>query len=934
MRLCTLALALLVAAPACSSIEGPHQVDRIDAGTAGHPDATVPDSRPDIKADARPDAGGGGGDVDAAASKLDAGTGSDAGSVVVGIETIAPAMVTSGQKLEIRCELRDGNGGVAPWPATLVATIQIGDPAVVEAKSGVYTARKAGTTMATCSAGGFTDASPATIKVVPSAPTTVTTMVSRTPVLADPADAGTDVSCVLKDAAGNVVTDQTNVAIQLANPAAGMIVGKNIHFKLAGTQTVSCILSGATTTPAKVDVKPGRPATIKLVVAPAQETYKPGVTLTAQVAVFDSYDNVADASGVALSSSPPASAKPDALEVRYDAVGSYELTASIATGTATGEPISDSVEILVNDGAPTIECTPQMIVIDGSTNSWAATHVGGRAADANGVMSVTVNGGAVATDGNGNFAATVPSVFGVNAFDVVVTDGQGVARERWCSYIAAEKYQPEGTPPAGSVVLALGQGAIDDHMAGVLANSLGDVVDRALTPEQLGDILDSYLNVGNRYLASGCDPILGWVCASVYYEPTEQKTAVDTGNIDLGLGSAGIHTFLEATNFRLGLRIESGLLTIYGVASAQSASVDADFSIAAVGGLLDGTYVPNSLHTDFSDLNIDADNAIDQIIVNIVMKLFPSVITGVLNQVINNLMAKIVDDLLHAIRVDTFGITVVLPKLDGSGDVTVAAAGSFAQANANATRLYGSIAPVFNVTNGTKNGKASLGIAVQGGTITPPSVPLGGRSIALGLHAEAVNDLVHKLWRYSFFDGKLDPAALAEFGVDLGDLQTLFESLDVSMDMPLPPVVEIRPDGRVRFGVAGLRTILTIPGLTTPLEIEATGLFEGDGSLMNGRITITNIDTLSLHIATLALPDGIDSTNIAQFDMLATKLVEKILGEVLARSLLGIPVPELHLPTQIGPLTLPAPMTLGLDNPALTVTSPNLLIQSELLERP
>src|SRR5262249_20226572 len=134
--------------------------------------------------------------------------------------------------------------------------------------------------------------------------------------------------------------------------------------------------------------------------------------------------------------------------------------------------------------------------------------------------------------------------------------------------------------------------------------------------------------------------------------------------------------------------------------------------------------------------------------------------------------------------------------------------------------------------------------------------------------------------------------------------------------------------------IAGMRTLLKIPGVSMPLEIEVTGLFQGDASLMNGRITLTNIETVSLHIATLALPDGIDTTTIDEFDMLATKLVETILGQVLARSLLGIPVPELHLPTQIGPLTLPAPVTLGLEDPTLTVATPSLLIQSELLERP
>jgi hypothetical protein len=920
-------LGIFLAASACSSLEGPHQAEHPDAATGlvGAPDARLaPDARPG------PDARGAGLADAPPAAAPDAMVGPDAGPVAVAIETIAPATVTSGQKAAIRCELRDAHGGVAPWPATLVPTITIGDPTILIDKGGSFVGSKAGTTTARCSGGGFTDATPASVTVMPGAAVTATTTVTRSTVVADPADPGTDVLCVLRDAAGNILADASPASVQLANPAAGTLTGAHLALTLAGTQSVSCVLAGAASTAASVLVLAGKPATIQLAVTPAQALYKPGVTVSAQVALFDRYNNVVDASGATLSSSPAASAQPAARQLRFDNVGTYVVTARVATGTATGAPLTASVTVQVNDGAPTIECAAQMIVIDGSTNTWSATHVSGRASDGNGVQSATVNGAAVQLDANGNFATTVPSVFGVNAFHVTVTDGQGVTRERWCPYVAAAAYQPEATPPAGSVVLALGPDAIDDHTPGPLANSLGDIVDRALTPEQLASILDSYLDVGDRKLGRGC--VFTIFCVDVYYEPDTKRVGVDTGNIDLGLGAPGLHTFLEATQFALGIRSEGilGLASSTGTASVSSASVDADFAISAAGGLLEGTYVDGSLATRFDGLSVDTDN----FLVDLAAQIFPSLIDNVLNQVIQNLMSKVVDDLLHAIKVETFGISVVLPKLDGSGPVTVSAAGTFSAADANAERLRGVIAPVFVVTNGVPQPRASLGVAIQGGSITAPAVPLGARSVALGLHAEAVNDLVHRLWRNGFFDGKIDPATLAAYGIDLGDLADLFKSLSVSLESPLPPVVEIRPDGRVRFGLAGLRTLLQIPGESTPAEIEATGLFEGDAMLANGRITLTNITTVSLHVAALSLPADIDTTTVDQFDTLVTQLLQKILGQVLAQSLLGIPMPELHLPTKIGPLTLPAPVTLGLAAPALSVTSPTLLLQSDLIEKP
>src|SRR5262249_20739362 len=117
------------------------------------------------------------------------------------------------------------NGGALPWPATLVATIAIGDPSVLEEKGGAYTGHTAGATTVTCSAGAYTDATPATVTVLPGAPATAITQVARTPVYADPTDPGTDVGCLLRDAAGNIVADASGVSIQLANPAAGTVAG-------------------------------------------------------------------------------------------------------------------------------------------------------------------------------------------------------------------------------------------------------------------------------------------------------------------------------------------------------------------------------------------------------------------------------------------------------------------------------------------------------------------------------------------------------------------------------------------------------------------------------------------------------------------------------------------------------------------------------------
>lgn len=879
----------------------------------------------------------------------------DAGPIVppgvVGIRTIAAPDAFSGAVVDLRCELIDVNGVAIDFPQNAHPDVVIEKPLVIALETSgayVYRAGLVGVTQVTCSYASFVDPSPPSVSVHPGVPATVVTIVSRTSVAADPTDEGTNVLCEIRDAGGNVVTDP-GVSIELGNPFAGTVTGATATFTEAGTQTLGCILPGAVTTWADVAVVAGKPASIVLDVQPAQSVYRPGSTVAATVAVFDTYGNAADSSGLVVASDPAASATPGTLQFRYDTPGTFAIVASIASGTSTGNPITASASVLINDGAPGIECNPtQYRVAGASGNSWSALHVAGAVHDQNGVKSVKVDGTTVSLDGSGNYAATVDPEFGANCYLVEATDEQDQVTTRCCPYLASEYYRAENATAPSSISFALTQAGMDDHVTSSLVNSLGDVFDRGITPTSLANYLHAYFiaptSQGGRnyYLGRGCVQIIFNFCVDVYYQPSQQRIAMDSVNIDANLSSPGLTTPLSLSGFKLGIRSEgiAGLASSQGIASVSSATGSANWDIQAQNGLLDSTLLP-PLNVNFNGLSVNTNN----FLVDLFAQILPGVITDTLNKVLQDIVGTIVDDILHSLTVDTFGIAVNLPRLDVAGQsMSIRVGGTFPTADSNASALSANISPTFSVTGGTPQARTSLGIMSQTPTVTPMNMVsagvLSGHSLGMALHDEAVNDLVHKLWRNGYFEGPLDPAALAAFGIDLGELSGLVSNFSLSMSAPLPPVGEIRANGQLRIGLAGLRIALTIPGSSdpTPLEFEVTGIFDATPTIVGDRIAIDTVNTVSLDLRVTTAPAGVAPNVVNALRTVATSLTDKIVKDVLAQSLVGLPVPSLHLPQTLGPISLARPLTLGIVNGALsgygTYPTRYLVITGDILEQP
>ena len=591
---------------------------------------------------------------------------------------------------------------------------------------------------------------------------------------------------------------------------------------------------------------------------------------------------------------------------------------------------------------PVISCDPSEMAIDGETDSWAAVHVHGTASAAAGIARVTVDDLTVSLDSSGKFSAIVPASFGANAFHVVATDKLGAVGERYCPFIASAQFQPEDTPSADSVTLALGQNAVDDDVQRPSSGpikSLADVIDAGTSAAELAEIVDAYLKTqpytagSGYYIGHGCE--LAILCVDVYYQPSIQKVKLSSESIDLQLQARGLRVLVGAQGLSLGIQSQGvvGLAASSGIATVAKANAHADYGVGASGGSLDATLTPGTFASTNEGVAVNVDN----FLVDLAAQIFPDLIDKILDNVFQDLVSVVLDDILHAITVDTLGVGITLPKLDGSGDLAVNLTGSFSSADASSARLLAGVAPVFAVSGGTPHSLPSAGIAAQGDTIAPLDPPLGARSVGLGIHDEVANQLMHKLWRNGYFQTALSPPALTKLGVDVGKFEEGFTKYDMRIAAPLPPVVAVEAETKnLRVGLAGVRVLMTLPDETdpTPFEVEVFALLDATPALAQGKITIGDITTVSTNATVVSMPGTYDPTTSSGLTDLATQVVKLLLVDVLGQSLIAVPIPQIKLPQMIGPIKLPAPVTLGLLDPALSETSDYLVVGADLTQVP
>jgi hypothetical protein len=860
------------------------------------------------------------------------GTDSPDAPVVTGaaaIATSAPKSLFAGTTMQVACSLLDAGGKPVAWPSGAAATITVGDQQVLQSVSGpTFRGHKAGSTTVTCSYGGLK--SSVTTLVLPGSPVTVTTGVASSNVVAG---AVTMVTCKATDSEGNDASGAEVPTVSLGNPAGGTVQGVSVTLTQAGPQTLSCAFGSVKGAATNLTVAAARPASLSLAIAPVQASYRPGAAVTATVAVLDAYGNAADRSHLVVKSSPAASSSPGALQFLYNVVGRYVISASIdGAYTAGGAALAKSANVLVNDGGPAIRCdTPSQLVVPSFPATVSAR---GHVADASGLASVTVDGHGVAVDPGSNqavdfSASATAAAFGVNVFTVVATDLDGATTTRHCAYVAAPRFLRKDDPQVAQspgVGLALGPNAVDDQdRSQPLVSSLGDVLAK-VSLATMRSILDDYLTA-NPFVAHACVSV---ICDDAYYVP--HSLSLGTVALGLALVPSGLQVNLDATDFSAGVTTQ--LLGSSNI-SVATLSASAVFAIGAANGVFTATLADDSIQANYSEPHFD------NILFQIGAAIFPSLVTSVVDQVLHNLIGPVVNLILQEITVDRLGVGVTLRRLDTNADQTTTLGGQILQAGANQARLFGAIAARFSTTGGTPlpYKDLSLGAAVPGGTVSPLDPPLAGRDVATSIHGFTVNQILHELWENSFFElATLDADALAYYGIALDGLDQLLSQFTISLSAPVPAVAEVRPGGVVRIGAAGLHISLSAALLDVPIELEVSGVFDIAVDIEGGRLHVVSVTPVgplpgaNLAITVLARPSTLSDGIVDALVSVATDLIHTLTSEVLAQTLVGIPVPSIHLPARLGSIVLPAPVTLDLVNPTASTEGAYLVARGGLLE--
>jgi len=866
----------------------------------------------------------------------------------------------------------DEAGLVVAWPDGLASRIVIDDEEVVVAMDGGrFQASKAGTTGVHCEVGELVDASPASVNVIPGAVASVSTTVDKSTVSAG--DDGVTVGCEVLDAVGNVISDAA-VTVDVLPWTSGRYHDGHAVFTGAGDSLVRCSAAGAIAPGAMVTVEPGAPHTVAVSVDEPEAA--PGMTVKAEVLVTDAYGNHIDDAEITTTAAAglQATGAPNEFTVLDgDAPVVIQVQAKVDSTTVTGSTTVAVNKAEANDGPPRVTCGTRMSTVPTANTTSAFS---GTVVDGDGIRSVTVEGvAATITDTTvvtaKSFRATVPTAFGLNVVTVVATDNLGTTFRRDCGFIASPIYMSETAPMPGAVSLAAGPEAVDDHDAAGPIDSVGDLVSKALTGPVFAGLVDTTLRQDTVLASNVCvaNTTLGCLTrATLTYVPG--SLSVGTVSVPLSLSATGLTGNATATTIRIGFNALVGAdpnaptaVRIGGNGTLDTVTGTVTFRVSAANGFATATLIPESLvlgvngiHASFTWPGLLAafGPVLDGLVMSVLGGEVDQIVRDTMRSVLTSRLDGVINDVLRSISVDTAGLGIALPLLSNTGNMMIDVGGTITTANVNATRVFATVAPDLRVSGGTAIGNSSPGVPVLASSASQVSggeQALNTRPVAVGIHEAVINQLLHKLWRNGYLRGNVDLRVIDRFapGFDITstisglaellglnaivDVGAVLGALHISIaSANIPPVGQILPTGRLRVGLGGITISIMIDGLlAVPLRINVNAIADALVTVRDGNLALADLDIVDFGFALEDL--GLSLRLNEAIDPLLTGLLNGLIEGVLGIVLVGIPVPELHLPSQVGPVVLPPNTILDLTAPTLVTSGQRFVLRAGLLQR-
>lgn len=839
------------------------------------------------------------------------------------IETrVSSSTLVAGDPVGAQCSIFDAQGDPAldkdgnPLTAETDFVISYQAPEhFATATSGATVAAKVGTATVQCGAPslGIVDVTPEDVTITAGPPVRVITQLATPTTIAGDPDG---VTCLAFDAYDNPVENVAQ-AIALSPTGAGTTTtATEVTATIAGQYTVSCVVSGAAEVePANLVVLPALPASIAGVLDPARTLYAIFDQVTLIASVFDKFGNRVDDVTFAYSANPTVQA-PAPARFLFSQDGTYGLTAQVTSSTDNSVPLSVTLPALVDSKGAIIDCmrldspttaSDAYMVQQAPASVSFPVRIGGAFTPA----SVTIGGNAASIDSaTGNWTAPVPITFGMNFIDVVVTDNNNVQNSKTCFVLAGSFFSPESNPMAGSLALRLDQYAIGDPDPSGL-DSLNDLFYTVLKSDALRQLVDQAVNNSN--------PIYNGSCGVFACKPTVTynagSIAWDTPATTLTLVNGGFQAYVHLPNVRLNVHACGTTCCIGGSNIQVTASyIDAtvQFGLSLQGGLV-RTAVIGTPNVTVGAVNLSGSGFCG-FLIDLVQSFFTgtvkSAVQNALATFINTKVGPMLDGITSSLDISTLAQQFNVPRLDGSGNVTLGFGLQFSSLDITNVRALFGIGTRFTPGVTTVN-RPSLGIArrTPDPLVDPPGTS-NAQPVAVSAYEGVLNQVLHALWRAGYFQATLNIG---------GGTATI--------DSWLPPVAVVGNNDTAELMLGGVYATLTIPGLIDqPITIMFGGHANAKVSMNGNALTFGNLSLDKLYVSFAATLSQQQRDAMEQF---LTSALADVLANAINNGLPAFPIPSFTLPASVSTYGLPAGAQLGIVNPVLSTGNAHCVLDGQ-----
>jgi hypothetical protein len=723
-------------------------------------------------------------------------------------------------------------------------------------------------------------------------------------------------TCFVYDAYGNEIAD-ADATLSVSPSSGGVEVeGLTTTITRSGTYEVSCSVSGALQNDSDfLQVDPALPHSMTVGLRPDRAFYKVGDQVLLEADVRDRYGNRVTGATLAYSEITNNISSQDGARFSFVSDGATVLRAIVTSAIDLSvAEVSATVSVVVNTTGPQIEC----LRIDDQQPSDAymvnlapgGAQVPVRISDTFNVQSVRISGNVATHTGGGVYQGTHDVTWGINFVDVVATDEHGLENSRTCFFLASNRWTPENDAMTGAVGFKLTQAAVGPGTPGELT-TLNEILRVVLNSPGLKAMVDAgipeLLNSGSCGVWA-CEPDVTYNRGSINWDPVTTLLALINGGLSLEV---------RLPNARLTVRACGTACCIGGstiTARVSLIRVNVDISLQLINGVLRAGII-GTPDVSVSTPSLDGSGFCG-FLVNLIQGFFTGAVRDAIRDALQDFLGSevgpLLDDLVSSLDISSLGASFDVPRLDGSGNITLSFGTGISSLSitANDRALVG-IDTRFSASPIAHN-RPTLGVPRRTDAILL-DLPVGSpRTIGISFYEGALNQVLHALWRGGFVQANLE----------------LAENTSVTIDSYLPPVAHIQGNAaRLMLGGVLATVQLPIDGML-PFQVMfggvagATATLEGD-ELVFGNITLDVENDLYITFLSDSIPE---SARDILTGVLGT-VVRNILLDAVNDGLPAIPIPTFTLPADLADFGLPANAEIGITSPILEILGNHFRLQ-------